>query len=163
MAETQSMSWDDVLDENEAVEQQKQNDFVLLPDGEYGFVVKKLEKDFYTAKEGGKMPSCPVAKVHLLVRTDDGEASYFRESLFLHSGNKWQLFQFFTCLGLRKHGDGTSKMPWDQVEGAGGFAQIGHREYQTKDGEKKITNCVKKWIDPSEGTTEDKSDEDDYS
>ena len=50
----EKMTWDDELDENEAVEQQKENDFVLLPDGEYDFTIKKFEKDFYTAKPDAK-------------------------------------------------------------------------------------------------------------
>ena len=124
-----------------------------MPEGEYQFTVKKLEREYYTAKPDSKIPSCPKAVVHLLIRTDDGEAAYFRENLFLHQGNKWQLFQFFTCLGLRKHGDGTKKMPWDNVEGATGRALIGHRKYKASDGEEKTTNTVKKWLDPVPGST----------
>lgn len=160
MATSEKMSWDADLDENEAVEQQKENDFILLPNGEYDFTIKKFEKDQYTAKPDSKIPSCPVARVHLLVKTDDGDAAYFRENLFLHAGNKWQLFQFFTCLGLRKHGDGTKKMPWDSVEGASGRALIGQRKYK-KDGEEKTYNTVKKWLDPKDAE-EAPVDEDDY-
>ena len=160
---SEKLSWDAELDENEAAEQQKENDFILLPDGEYTFTVKKFEKDQYVAKPDSKIPSCPVAKLQLLVKTDEGEAAYFRESLFLHAGNKWQLFKFFTCLGLRKQGDGTKKMPWDSVEGATGRALIGTRKYK-KDGEEKITNTVKKWLDrvSDDGQSATGNDEDDY-
>ena len=160
---SEKLSWDAELDENEAAEQQKENDFILLPDGEYTFTVKKFEKDQYVAKPDAKMPSCPVAKLQLLVKTDEGEAAYFRENLYLHAGNKWQLFKFFTCLGLRKHGDGTKKMPWDSVEGATGRALIGTRKYK-KDGEEKTINTVKKWLDPvsDDGQSETGHDEDDY-
>ena len=160
----EKLSWDADLDENEAVEQQKENDFVLLPKGDYDFTVKKLEKDYYNAKPDSKIPSCPVARVHLIIKTEEGDAAYFRESLFLYSGNKWQLFQFFTCLGLRRHGDGTSKMPWDDVEGSTGRATIGQRDYM-KDGEKKTCNTVKKWLDPvleSTGGDGEPGSEDDY-
>ena len=156
------MSWDDELDANEAVEQQKENDFIVLPDGEYEFTIKKFEKDQYVAKPDAKIPSCPVAKLQLLIKTEDGEAAYFRESLFLHAGNKWQLFQFFTCLGLRKHGDGTKKMPWDSVEGATGRALIGKRKYKASDGEEKTTNTVKKWLDPVSEQSDSADAEDDY-
>ena len=158
----EKLSWDADLDETEAAEQQKENDFILLPDGEYTFTIKKFEKDQYVAKPNGTMPSCPVAKLQLLVKTDDGEAAYFRESLFLHAGNKWQLFQFFTCLGLRKHGDGTKKMPWDSVEGATGRALIGKRKYKSSDGEEKTTNTVKKWLDPVSEQSDSADAEDDY-
>lgn len=159
----EKLSWDADLDETEATEQQKENDFILLPDGEYTFTIKKFEKDQYVAKPNGTMPSCPVAKLQLLVKTDEGEAAYFREYLFLHAGNKWKLFQFFTCLGLRKHGDGTKKMPWDSVEGATGRALIGTRKYK-QDGEEKTTNTVKKWLDPAPESTggDGEPGEDDY-
>ena len=155
----EKMTWDDVLDANEAVEQQKENDFVVLPDGEYEFNIKKFEKDFYTAKPDGKMPSCPVARLSLLIKDDEGNASYIRENLFLHPENKWQLYQFFTCIGLRKHGDGAKKMQWDKVEGSSGRCRLGSRKYKDKDGSEKTVNTVKKWLDPVSSTT---SDEDDY-
>ena len=159
----EKLSWDADLDETEATEQQKENDFILLPDGEYTFTVKKFEKDQYVAKPDAKIPSCPVAKLQLLVKTDEGEAAYFREYLFLHAGNKWKLFQFFTCLGLRKHGDGTKQLPWDSVEGATGRALIGTRKYK-QDGEEKTTNTVKKWLDPAPEATggDGEPGEDDY-
>lgn len=157
------MTWDDELDANEAAEQAKENDFVLLPEGEYDFTVKKFEKDFYTARPDSKIPSCPVARIHLLVKTDDGEAAYFRENLFLYDGNKWQLFQFFTCLGLRKHGDGSRKMPWDQVEGAKGRVFIKQRTWTDKNRQTRSTNAVKRWLEPVEQSAETDENEDDYS
>ena len=57
MAEIEKMTWDRDLDEKEAIEQQKENDFVLLPEGEYDFKIHKFEKDFYTAKPDAKIPS----------------------------------------------------------------------------------------------------------
>ena len=157
----EKMTWDDELDETEAVEQQKENDFVLLPDGEYDFTIKKFEKDFYTAKPDAKVQSCPVAKISLLIKDDEGNAAYVKESLFLHAGNKWQLFAFFTCLGLRKHGDGTKKMPWDKVEGASGRCRLGTRKY-TQNGETKTVNTVKRWLDPAAEAEASGGDEDDY-
>ena len=157
----EKMTWDDELDETEAVEQQKKNDFVLLPDGEYDFTIKKFEKDFYTAKPDAKVQSCPVAKISLLIKDDEGNAAYVKESLFLHAGNKWQLFAFFTCLGLRKHGDGTKKMPWDKVEGASGRCRLGTRKY-TQNGETKTVNTVKRWLDPASEAEASGGDEDDY-
>lgn len=152
------MTWDDELDANEAIEQKMEKHFVLLPKGDYDFTVKKLEKDYYNARPDSKIPSCPVAHIHLLIKTDEGDAAYFRENLYLHGGNKWQLFQFFICLGLRKHGDGMKKMPWDDVEGCTGRATIGQRDY-TKDGEKRTFNTVKKWLDP---VVKESVPEDDY-
>lgn len=158
MAEIEKMTWDSDLDEKEAIEQQKENDFVLLPEGEYDFKIHKFEKDFYTAKPDAKIPSCPVANISLIIKNDEGETSYVHEKIFVHGGNKWQLLQFFTCLGLRKHGDGSTKMPWDQVAGATGRCKIGVRTYKHKDGSDRTVNTVKKWLDP----VEEKTSDDDY-
>lgn len=146
------MDWDSEVTEAEAEEQRKNSEFELLPDGDYKFTVKKLEKDRYTATPKSNIPSCPVAIVHLLVEDDDGHKNYFRENLYLYEGNKWRLLQFFVCVGLRKHGDGTSKMPWGEVEGCTGRASIGHKPgYKDKT---KTYNNVKKWLDPSAGNNE---------
>lgn len=142
------MDWDSDLGEQEAAEQKGTSDFELLPDGEYHFTVKKLEKDRFTAKPESKIPSCPMAIVHLLVKTADGKhANYFRENLYLYDENKWKLLQFFTCIGLRKHGDGKTKMPWSEVEGCEGRAMLGHRA--NKNDPSKVYNTVKKWLDPA--------------
>ena len=117
------MDWDSNLTEEDAA--QSGNNFELLPDGDYAFEVKKLEKSSYTATPNARIPSCPMAIVHLQASTPDGsKTNYFRERLYLYDGNKWRLLQFFTCLGLRKHGDGKS----------------------TKDGNDYQT--VTKWLDP---------------
>lgn len=138
------MDWDSNLTEEEAA--QSGDTFELLPDGEYAFEVKKLEKSSYTATPNAKIPSCPMAVVHVQASTPDGsKTNYFRERLYLYDGNKWRLLQFFTCLGLRKHGDGKTTMPWGKVEGCTGRAKLGHRK-SAKDGNDYQT--VVKWLDP---------------
>jgi len=141
------MDWDSNLTEEEAAE--TASEFKLLPDGEYDFEVKKLEKDSYTATPNSKIPSCPLAVVHIQASTPDGEiTNYFRERLYLYDANKWRLLQFFTCLGLRKHGDGKTTMPWNKVEGCTGRAKLGHH-VSKKDGNDYQT--VVKWLDPADG------------
>lgn len=139
-----SMDWDSSLDEAEA--KTAASDFELLPDGEYEIEIKKLEKDSYTAGPGSKISSCPLAIVHVIAKSSDGKRNYFRERLYIHEDNKWRLFQFFVCLGLRKHGDGKSNMPWAQVEGATGRAKLGHRVSKTN-GESYQT--VVRWLEPA--------------
>jgi len=158
---SEAMDWDSELGEQEAAEQKKNSDFELLPDGDYHFKVMKLEKDRFTAGPQSKIPSCPVAIVHLLVKAEDGKANYFRENLYLYDENKWKLLQFFTCIGLRKHGDGKTKMPWNEVEGCEGRAKLGHRV--NKKDSTKVYNCVQKWYDPEPPKEEaTASDGDDY-
>ncbi len=138
-----SMDWNSDLLEEAANE--TGSTFELLPDGEYDIVVKKLEKDSYTATPQSKIPSCPMAIVHVQATAPDGKTNYFRERLYLYDENKWRLLQFFTCIGLRKHGDGKTNMPWNKVEGCTGRAKLGHRTSK-KDGNDYQT--VVKWLDP---------------
>jgi hypothetical protein len=151
------MDWDSNLTEEEAVA--SKDSFELLPDGEYDFEVKKLEKDSYTATPTSKIPSCPVAIVHIQATAPDGKTNYFRERLYLYDDNKWRLLQFFTCLGLRKHGDGKTNMPWSKVEGSTGRAQLGHHKSK-KDGNDYQT--VAKWLDPEPEQPASDNAEDDW-
>ena len=153
-----AMDWDSNLSEEEAAE--TGNNFELLPDGEYNIEIKKLEKDSYTATPTSKIPSCPMAIVHIQATADDGKTNYFRERLYLYEDNRWRLLQFFTCLGLRKHGDGKVSMPWNKVEGCTGRAKLGHRTSK-KDGNDYQT--VVKWLDPvSEQPADEAGGEDDW-
>ena len=152
-----AMDWDSNLSEEEAAE--TGNNFELLPDGEYNIEIKKLEKDSYTASPTSKIPSCPMAIVHIQA-TNGEKTNYFRERLYLYEDNRWRLLQFFTCIGLRKHGDGKTNMPWNKVEGCTGRAKLGHRTSK-KDGND--YQVVLKWLDPvSEQPADEAGGEDDW-
>ena len=70
---SEAMDWDSDLGEQEAAEQKKKNEFELLPDGDYDFEIKKLEKDRDTAGPQSKIQSCTVAMVHLFIKNADGK------------------------------------------------------------------------------------------
>jgi len=123
-------------------------EFKLLEPGVYPFRVKKLTKDYYN---GGKtVPPCP--KASLLLHVGYGaEASDVTDGLLLDDSLEWKLCQFFTCIGMRKHGEAL-RMDWDAVEGKTGWVEIEHRDY-IKDGETKKANQVVKYIDPQDAPT----------
>lgn len=128
------LNWDSAI-ENDSPE------FILLPDGDYDFVVERFERGRY---EGGdKLPACPKATVYLKFSVPEGDVTV-KKDLFLHSKCEGVLCAFFTCIGQRKHGQRVS-MNWNAVPGARGRAKIGSRIYN---GNK--YNEVKRFLEPAE-------------
>ena len=129
-------SWDSEI-ENDSP------DFILLPDGDYDFVVERFERGRY---EGGdKIPACPKATLYLRFETAEGTTT-IRKDLLLHSKVEGVLCAFFTCIGQRKHGQRVS-MNWAAVPGAKGRARIGKRTYNGN-----TYNEVKRFLEPPEAT-----------
>ena len=120
-------------------------DFVLLEPGIYPFSVKAFEKGYYNG--GGKIPACPKAQLTLRVGTG-ANASDVPDGILLDSSLEWKICQFFNSIGMRRHGEEFT-MNWDAIVGKTGYLEIEHREYE-KDGEKRKTNQVKKYIDPAD-------------
>lgn len=116
-------------------------DFILLPDGEYDFVVKSFERGRYNG--GDKIGPCPKAILMLGIDTYEGEA-VVRKELLLHSRLEGLLCEFFTCIGQRQHGQRVA-MNWNAVPGARGRCKIGH--YIGKNGNQ--YNEVKKFLEPA--------------
>ena len=125
MAEEKSMSfgWDDEVEES---------DFEIMPDGDYVFTVTQFERAWYEAKPEAKISSCHQANIELTIswRNDQGmdRTSKIVYKLKLSRTLQFMIYQFFESIGLRKKGDGTTKMPWDQIIGKTGICQVGHHE-----------------------------------
>jgi len=140
------MDWDTDISE-EAAKAATISDFELLPDGVYTATVKKLEKDNFTAGPNSKIPSCPMAIVHLLVKDAAGHANYWRENVYLYDANQWRILKMFTCFGLRRHGDGKTRVPWNDLEGSTGRVKVGHRV--NRNDPSKVYNQVQEWLEPA--------------
>ena len=131
------LAWDDTIE--------KENEFILLPEGEYAFRVASFERSRYPGSD--KIGPCNQAKIVLEVESPEGLAS-IRHNLFLHSKCEGLLCAFFRGIGQKKHGE-KLKMDWNKVMGSIGRAKIGIRIY---DGKK--FNEVKQFIYPDEETTQ---------
>lgn len=121
---TDALGWDD-----EAVASDKE--YVLLEPGEYAYRVDGFERGRYDG--GDKMGPCPVAKLTLSCSNAAGQQASVIVRLYLTKRQQWKLTQFFKSCGLvdASLSDGQAyRMPWDQVRGAIGRAEIGNREYQ---------------------------------
>lgn len=116
-------------------------EFIILPEGEYDFVVKSFERGRHNGSD--KIGPCPKAILTLGIDTYDGEA-IVRKELLLHSKLEGLLCEFFTCIGQRQHGQRVA-MNWNAVTGARGRCKIGTRVYNGNQ-----YNEVKKFLEPNQ-------------
>ena len=122
-------------------------EFIVLPEGDYDFVVDDFERARFEGSE--KMPACPKAILHLSI--DGGELGTVKKSyhLFLNSKMEFRLCQFFTAIGLREKGE-KLKMDWTEVKGAGGRLHLVKTTYTNKQGAEVPSNDIDRFIEPEE-------------
>lgn len=117
-------------------------DFVVLPEGDYGFEVIDYERVRYNG--GEKIPPCWKAVVHIKIEGPEG-ISIIRHQLFLHSSMEGMLCAFFVGIGQRKKKEKVG-MNWNAVPGSRGRAKVGIRKYDGKE-----YNEIKRFYEPEEG------------
>lgn len=140
-----------VLDWDDPIENDFENEFVLLPEGDYDFEVIKFERARHSPGPYSKLPACNKAVLTLEVGGDQATAR-ITHNLFLHSRTEGMLCAFFTAIGQRKHGE--KLVPnWQTVVGSTGRCKLGIREWvNSKTGEPMKSNEIKKFYEPEEPT-----------
>lgn len=131
------LAWDDEI-ENES------GGWVLLPEGEYDFVVEGFERGRHNGSS--KIPPCNKAVLTLGIDSPQGHASVTC-NLFLYDRYEWKLCQFFTSIGARKHGE-RLRMNWNQVLGARGRCKVTVRPYTGNDGKERQANDIDRFLEP---------------
>lgn len=134
------LSWDAEI-ENEGQE------FVVAEEGDYGFTVTGFERARFEGSK--KMPPCNQAKLSIKLDMPNGENCVIKHNLFLHTKTEWKLCEFFTAIGLRKHGQRAS-MNWNAVNGAHGRCRVSKRSFVSKEGKTIWTNDIDKFYEPDE-------------
>lgn len=133
------LAWDDSIEND--------NEFELLPAGDYDFTVTNFQRERHTGSE--KLPPCNKAVLTLSMTGANGEKGTVIHNLFLHSKCEGLLCAFFTGIGQRKKGE-RLKMNWGTVIGSTGKCQVGVRKYKSyKTGEDREANEIKKFYEPS--------------
>ena len=127
----------------------QESEFVILPEGEYDFVVESMERGRFAGSE--KMSACPTANLTLRV-TDPatGEGGKIFDTLYLHTKAEWRLSQFFTGIGQKAKGEPLCPN-WNEVPGATGKLELTINEY-AKNGETRKNNKVGRYL-PKEKKT----------
>lgn len=123
---------------------EKDNEFILLQEGEYNYEVVGFERARYNG--GEKLPPCNQAKLKIQIDSPKGTAIIY-QNLFLHSKCEGTLSSFFCSIGQKKHGE-KLKMDWSKVIGSKGRAKIGTKVYNEK-----TYNEIKTFLDPVDDVT----------
>lgn len=120
---------------------QEAKEFTILPENTIvDFTVVGFERA--TTSKGDNM-----AKLSLLCKTADGLEATLRENLVLLRRCEWKINQFFTCVGLRKHGE-CSVPKWDMLKGSKGKAKLGIEQWEGRDGNTYDRNIIKDYLEP---------------
>lgn len=90
------LGWDDEI-KNEST-------FELLPEGEYTYMVESFERWRYEPTPRAKLPACNMVTLSLKITGNDQSAT-LQHRLFLHTRCEGMLCDFFTSIGMRKHGE----------------------------------------------------------
>ena len=120
-----ALDWDDEISQ--------ENEFVILPDGEYNFKVTGFEK----------------ATIYLYIEAPNGDSAVVKEQLLLHTKMEWKLSEFFISIGQKKHGE-PLRPKWNEIIGATGKCKLGTREWKGNDGTVRQSNQVQKYLEPNQ-------------
>ncbi|HPM75076.1 MAG TPA: hypothetical protein PLA71_05070 [Saccharofermentans sp.] len=131
-----------MMDWNDAIENDGQ-EFVLLPEGDYNFVVTNFERGRFPG--GPKIPACNKATITVQISAKEG-VSVVKFDLFLYRSVEWRISAFFRCIGQKKSGE-KLVMNWNNVIGSKGRAHFKQRTYTNTYGEDKTINDLTNFID----------------
>ncbi|TLQ03944.1 DUF669 domain-containing protein [Marinilactibacillus psychrotolerans] len=135
-----ALGWDDEISQ--------ESSYILLPEGEYDFVVEKMERGQFQPSPNSKInEACPEAELTLKIQSPEGEATVF-ERLILHSATEWKLSEFFISIGQKIKGQ-PFKPNWSQVPGSRGRAKIEINKYTNKQGQDRENNRVDSFLEPT--------------
>ena len=130
------MDWDDSIETDG-------QEFVLLPEGDYNFVVINFERGRFPG--GAKVPACNKATITVQVGAENGIATV-KFDLLLYRSLEWRISSFFRCIGQKKHGEKLT-MDWNKVINSVGRAHFKQRTYTNQYGEEKTVNDLDRFID----------------
>ena len=131
-----------LMDWNDSIETDGQ-EFVLLPEGDYNFLVTGFERGRFPG--GAKVPACNKATITVQVATPEGIA-VVKFDLLLYRSLEWRISSFFRCIGQKKHGEKLT-MDWNKVINSVGRAHFKQRTYTNQYGEEKTVNDLDRFID----------------
>ena len=129
------LGWDEEIENDD--------EFILLPEGDYEFEVISYERS--RSKGSDSMPSCNMAVVSLRV-TDGKSSTIVKDYILLHTLTEWKVSQFFRAIGQKKQGEKV-RMNWNAVVGAKGRCKVIVGKYTNDKGESKENNKIGKYYD----------------
>ena len=138
--EGRAFGWDDEFTN-------EQQEFVLLPEGDYPFEVTGMERARFEGS--ANLPPCSMAKLTLRIYGGVKGDTIVTDRLFLHTKTQGLLGAFFESIGQCKRGE-TFRPRWNEVVGSKGMCRIGIHDYVKKDGTNGQSNEVSRFLPPPE-------------
>lgn len=123
------------LDWDSTIEQDEQQSFVLLPEGDYSFTVDSVART-YVGNESEKYAGAKMAQVFLNIEVPGQESVQIRENFILHSNFAWKIGSLLLCVGLKKKGESISGNYWSRLPGTRGRCRLVQNDSKKKPGQK---------------------------
>ena len=120
-------------------------EFILLPEGDYTFMVQGLEKSIYEGNSEKIGHGCPMAILKIVLYSNEGNTSV-TDRLYLSPSMEWKLSSFFRSIGQKSHGK-SYKMDWNNVIGKEGRAHVKIETWVGNDGKPKQSNRIDKYLE----------------
>lgn len=136
------LGWDDEIT--------KDDDFALLPEGDYNFTVVKFNRGRHNGS--AKLPACNKAEIELKVDDGKGHTGTVYHNLFLHTKTEGMLSAFFIAIGQKKHGE-PLRMNWNAVTCAKGRCKVIIDKWTNDKGEEYQSNKVRRFYEPEQGNS----------
>ena len=133
-----AMDWNDVIEDDG-------QEFVVLPEGDYNFVVTNFERGRFPGS--AKIPATNKETKSIQIFSEMGVAS-IKFDLVLSKSLTWKVSAFFRSIGQKKVVKTT--MDWNKVLGAKGRAHIKQKVYTNQSDEEKNINDLDYFIDYDE-------------
>lgn len=112
------------------------NEFVLLPEGQYKFTVTNKDMGFHqpNPQNPGKMPAgTGFVKLHLTLDGGQLGTATVQDRFFMHPSVNWRIGAFFKSIGMIPEDSKQITLNWDAVIGKTGYCTIKHTQ-GTKEG-----------------------------
>lgn len=142
--EMQGFGWEDEVTA-------EANAFIVLPAGDYPFIVTGFERKIYEPAQGrqSKIPAgINQATLELTFMSPDGEEVKVSENLYLYQKAAWKVSEFFLSIGQKVKGQ--PFVPnWQKVVGSRGMAKLEVNKYVNKNGQESENNRVKNFLEAS--------------
>lgn len=125
----------------------QENEFVVLPEGEYQFTVTGFERKNYDGNSDKIPNGTPYAELSLEFTGNEGKTTV-TERLYLLKRLSWKLTEFFGSIGQNPVNGQAFNPNWNTVLGSTGKAELVVNSYKNKDGQDRQNNRVKKFLKP---------------
>ena len=120
------LDWDSTIDQDE------QQPFKVLDEGDYDFTVDRIEKTT-VGENSEKYSGMKMAVVYFNIHVRGEEDVSVKENFILHSNFTWKIGALLVSTGLKKKGESITGSYWNKLPGANGRCKIVQTKAKNKD------------------------------